>query len=409
MEDKDVLYRMMFELKKRQSAGKLSMKTMNELLYPLSVQNEKEQDEYAAELLSILKTSTEEEDILQRVQMCLCLLREEQQTKRLLDADDRNAGKGREEKTGAAGFRCEGTVYLKEFALPIQNEEQLCAELAGYNGGSFGYIDNAYPCGIFSAKNLDKISFSGLTVLYGGNGSGKSTLLNLIANRLELNRIAPYNSGEMFDRYTGACTYELGFDEDGFRMRIPSGSRIITSDDVFDYMLTMRTRNDEIGEDKIKSRDAYAELKYGKNVHYRGEEDYEALRLQVMARSKSVSRRKFIQKTAGEEVRLNSNGETALSYFKSKIKSKTLYCLDEPENSLSPAMQLQLAELLQQKVDEEECQLILSTHSPFLLAMKGAVVYDLDSVPAQVRPWWNLENTRIYYEFFRKYKNLFEQ
>ena len=37
--------------------------------------------------------------------------------------------------------------------------------------------------------------------------------------------------------------------------------RIITSDDIFDYMLTIRTNNDEISEKKDIARDEYGALK----------------------------------------------------------------------------------------------------------------------------------------------------
>ena len=249
--------------------------------------------------------------------------------------------------------------------------------------------------------------FSKVTIFYGGNGSGKSTLLNLIANRLELNRVAPFNSGELFDRYKESCEYVLGHDEEGFALRIPSGSRIITSDDVFDYMLAMRAQNEDISEGKIAAKEQYAELKYGQSVKFKSMDDYDKMREQILARSRSVSRRQFIRRTAGQEVELGSNGETALAYFERKIKSKTLYCLDEPENSLSPAMQLELVKLLEKRAGEEECQFIMATHSPFLLAMQGAKVYNLDANPAQVSPWWELENVRIYYEFFKKHGALF--
>ena len=412
MENEDKLYRFMREIKRLQGKQCLSEAGAEQLAKPLAGMNEKQQDEYAQEMISVLKSSQDEAEMLLRSQMCLQLMAEGAVMEGI---DEPQAGDTQEEREylplnslspdeGASDLG----VYLSEFMLPIRKEEQLLAELGAHNGGAFGYVDNPYPCGLFSSRELERITFQPITVFYGGNGSGKSTLLNLIANRLELNRVAPYNSGEMFDRYKDACAYLLGHDEEGFSLRIPSGSRIITSDDVFDYMLTMRTRNEEISEDRQEAGNSYAGLKFGESVKFRGMEDYEALRLQVLARSKSVSRRQFIRRTAGEEVPLCSNGETALHYFRAKVKSKTLYCLDEPENSLSPAKQLELAELLEKRAYEEECQLILATHSPFLLAMKGARVYDLDTAPVRVRPWWKLEHSRIYYDFFQKHRKLFE-
>ena len=146
-------------------------------------------------------------------------------------------------------------MYLEKFILPIDEESSLIEQRMADNGGKFGYIDNTYPCGIFSKKRFSELHFSKITIFYGGNGSGKSTLLNLISNKLELNRIAPFNSSELFGLYVEHCQYELGYDDEGFKHRIPNGSRIITSDDIFDYMLTVRTNNEEIadGVEEIKS------------------------------------------------------------------------------------------------------------------------------------------------------------
>lgn len=316
-------------------------------------------------------------------------------------------------------------VYLSSFTLPVDKEERLITDRMLYNAGSFrqkngrfvyessdnakyGYIDNAYPCGIFGEKGLYEISFGRVTVFYGGNGSGKSTLLNLIAQKLGLKRLAPYNSGELFDSYVDECRFSIGADDEGEDYRVPNGSRIITSDDVFDYMLAARANNSEIAEGIEEGRREYARLKFGDNVQLNSMEDYEALRLQVLARSKSVSRRKFLRREVGSEIELGSNGETALRYFMLKLGSDTLYCLDEPENSMSPKMQLELKALLEELVRYCGCQLIIATHSPFLLALEGARIYDLDSRPAAVRNWWELENARVYFDFFNKNRELFE-
>lgn len=300
-------------------------------------------------------------------------------------------------------------MYLERFILPIAEEEQLLAKRAAENGGKNGYIDNPYPCGLFGEKELFEVGFKNITIFYGGNGSGKSTLLNLIAQTLELNRISPFNSGEMFASYVKQCKYTLGTDEEGFPYRVPNGSRIITSDDIFDYMLTVRTNNEEIGENKEVAKKDWSRLKYGDSIKISGMQDYEQLRLQVMARQKSTTRRQFIRKTVGDEVKLNSNGETALQYFEQKLKSNTLYCLDEPENSMSPKMQLELVKMLEEMARYCGCQFIIATHSPFLLALNGARIYDLDARPAEIKDWWELENAKIYFEFFEKHRQLFQK
>ena len=317
-------------------------------------------------------------------------------------------------------------VYLESFSLPIDQEPGMIDEQMLRNAGkfkicdgklviekadklTFGYIDNAYPCGLFGNMELASILFSKITILYGGNGSGKSTILNLIAKRLGLARTSPHNSGELFDTYASMCGYSMGCDDEGYEYRIPNGSRIVTSDDVFDYMLAVRANNSEIVEAVDYGKAKYMALKFGDTVPLSGIDDYEEHRLQVLTRSKSITRRRFIKEMIGSEIRLYSNGETALNYFDEKLKNDTLYCLDEPENSMAPGMQMELAEKLEALARHCGCQLIIATHSPFLLAMDGARIYDLDARPVTVRNWWELENTKTYFDFFDKHRNLFLQ
>lgn len=296
-------------------------------------------------------------------------------------------------------------MYLETFKLPINQEEKIIQSCESRHK----YIDNIYPCGIMSENLFSEINFAGVTILYGGNGSGKSTVLNLIAEKLRLNRVSPYNSSDMFNAYVVACKYKMAYDDEGFEQRVPNGSRIITSDDIFDYMLTVRTNNEEIREKEAMADDKWPDLKFSDTIKLKGMEDYEALRLQLLAKRKNISRRGFIRKTAGKEVKLNSNGETAYEYFDTKFKNDTLYCLDEPENSLSPKMQIELVKLLETLSHYCGCQFIIATHSPFILALQGARIYDLDETPVDIKNWWELENTRTYYEFFKKNVKYFER
>lgn len=103
-------------------------------------------------------------------------------------------------------------MYLESFVLPIDKENDLLRKRAEHNGGpKYGYIDNSYPCGLFSELGFGEVHFEKITIFYGGNGSGKSTLLNLISEKLKLNRIAPYNSSEMFASYVSKCKFSMGY------------------------------------------------------------------------------------------------------------------------------------------------------------------------------------------------------
>ena len=135
-------------------------------------------------------------------------------------------------------------------------------------------------------------------------------------------------------------------------------------------------------------------------------DDYDALKKQNSARRHTQSA--FVREQLMENVREQSNGESAAFFFRQRVDADALYLLDEPENSLSPARQVELAQYLEEGARYAGCQLIISTHSPFLLSMRGAKVYDLDARPATVRPWTHLQGVRAYYDFFMRHRAQFE-
>ena len=75
----------------------------------------------------------------------------------------------------------------------------------------------------------------------------------------------------------------------------------------------------------------------------------------------------------------------SLLYFSEKIEEGGLYLLDEPENSLSPERQQELVRFLEDHARFFQCQFIIATHSPFILAMSSAKISDLDEEPADVK------------------------
>jgi predicted ATPase len=185
---------------------------------------------------------------------------------------------------------------------------------------------------------------------------------------------------------------------------LPSNSRIITSDDVFDYMLNIRNLNEGIDIKRDELFDEYLEAKYSK-FQMRSLDDYEQLRKVNNSRRKTQSR--FVRGELMDNVREYSNGESAFRYFTEKIGENGLYLLDEPENSLSPKRQMELTSFLADSARFFGCQFIISTHSPFLLSMRGARIYNLDENPVTIARWTELENVRTYYDFFKLHDNEF--
>ena len=283
--------------------------------------------------------------------------------------------------------------YIDSFKFPgVENEEQFVNYIRRTCYTSF------YPFGVFAENELRELSFSEITILYGNNGSGKSTALNVMAEKLKAERDTLFNRSSFFGDYIGMCDFEMTHEGR------PEEIRMITSDDVFDFMLNLRALNDGVDRKREQAFDEWIENKHSK-FQMKSLDDYEQLKKVVDARSKTQS--KYVRDTIGNNIIEHSNGESALQYFSEKIKDNGLYLLDEPENSLSPQRQLELLEFIQNSARFFGCRFIIATHSPFLLALKGALIYDLDERPVDIKKWTELEGVRTYFEFFEKHKNEF--
>ncbi len=251
--------------------------------------------------------------------------------------------------------------------------------------------DSYYPFQVLSEHGLVRLDFEPITILYGGNGSGKSTALNVIAEKAKIKRDSIYNKSNFYPDYVKMCDMYVEND-------IPENSRIITSDDVFDYMLNIRNLNEGIDLKRDELFSEYLDAKYS-DFQMKSMADYEQLKKVNKSRSKTQSR--FVRSELINNIREYSNGESAFKYFTEEIGDNGLYILDEPENSLSPKRQKELTGFIEDSARFFGCQFIISTHSPFLLAMRGAKIYDLDEKPVVTKRWTELENVRQYYEFFR--------
>ncbi len=283
-------------------------------------------------------------------------------------------------------------LYLSRFAFPDDEKEfdfLLTVKRKCYN--SF------YPFKVLSARGLLELEMEPVTILYGGNGSGKTTVLNVMAEALKLQRDSRYNRSRFFEDYIALCTHEL-------RGEIPERSRVITSDDVFDFMLNLRAVNAGVDEKREELFQEYLDAKYS-DFHFRTMEDYDRLKTVNMARSNTQSR--YVRKKLMGNLPEHSNGESAFLYFTQRIEEDGLYLLDEPENSLSPARQQELCQFIEDSARFFHCQFLIATHSPFLLAMRGAKVYDLDANPVTIRRWTELPAVRAYYDFFQAHAKEF--
>ena len=158
-------------------------------------------------------------------------------------------------------------------------------------------------------------------------------------------------------RFSEECAYTLGDDDDGYLIkRLPINSRYIKSEDIL----------------------------------------YEI---------KKIQQRAFIE-FAQEKY---SNGETSLQYLQAFLIPDALYLLDEPEVSLSPQNQVKLAQEINHMARFLNCQFVIATHSPFMLGTLNAKIYNLDTIDYDVQEWYELENVKYFYEFFKEHEKVFER
>ena len=285
-------------------------------------------------------------------------------------------------------------IYLSHFTLPRQTRREVLLDELVNNRTCYS---NFYPFQVFDNWEEETFSFEPITVLYGGNGSGKTTLLNLMGEKLRLERRSVFNRSSFFQDFVDLCRAEG---------TAPAGSAVLTSDDVFDDLLDLRTLNQGIDRERTQLLAEYKDLRES-GFQMKSLDDYEQLKKVVRATGKKASGSSFVKESIGTNVRGRSNGETAFRYFTDRIKEDALYLLDEPENSLSVQRQRELAKFLEDSARFFGCQIILATHSPILLAMQGARVYDLDRRPIAVRKWTDLPAVRAWYEFFKEHANEF--
>lgn len=284
-------------------------------------------------------------------------------------------------------------IYLKHFELLDDIQEHYLYDIDRRN-----IYNSYYPIGLFSSKKFKNIDFNAITIFYGGNGSGKSTLINIISEKMHSIRKDYFDKGSYFELYSSKCTYDMNYEK-------PMEIKTITSDDVFDYLLDIRSINASVNRRKERLSSEYLDMKFSSNNSF---DNYESLKDTYDLKRKSMS--KYIrERLSNNNIVEQSNGESALLFWEREIKENSIYILDEPENSLSAENQLKLKKFIEESVRFYNCQFIISTHSPFLLNLYDAKIYDLDEYGEITKKWTELKNVRIYYDFFNDKINEFKK
>jgi predicted ATPase len=212
---------------------------------------------------------------------------------------------------------------------------------------------DSYPFNLDSFKTTGSLSLrTPVTFFIGENGTGKSTLLRALAYRCGIHIWEP----EMGQRY------EINPYEDELYRYI----RVEWADG----MVPGSFFASEIFQNFARFLDEWA-----------------------------VASPRTLEYFGGSSLMTQSHGQCHMAFFSARFSRKGIYILDEPENALSPATQLDLLRVLDGAVKTGNAQFIIATHSPLLLALPGATIYSFDASPITPIDYEETEHFRIYRDF----------
>jgi predicted ATPase len=157
------------------------------------------------------------------------------------------------------------------------------------------------------------------------------------------------------------------------------------TEDFFNFSRRLAELKDDM-EDNIESVDA----------QYEGRSDY-AKALAKGSYRKSIN---AIEQTYRGDLEERSHGESLLTLFQARFVPGGLYLLDEPESALSPISQLALLSMVKEMVTKN-CQFVIATHSPIIMAVPGASILSFDSIPICKKDYDDLDHVRLFRDFMQ--------
>jgi len=234
--------------------------------------------------------------------------------------------------------------------------------------------EDQFPWSMEVFRDLEKLEFSArVTFLVGENGCGKSTLLEGLAVGT---RAVAAGSADLEQDETLWAAHEFARGFRFVRRRRPARTLFLRAEDVMGYSLrAARLRREE-----------YMTLE---------QLDAEHVREQTLPRTGSPEYMKErLSRKYGHDPVSRSHGETFLDLLRNRLAPRGLYFLDEPETPLSPTRVLSLLALVKECATED-CQFVIATHSPILMALPEAEILLFDDGRIRPTPYEELEHVKI--------------
>ncbi len=236
--------------------------------------------------------------------------------------------------------------------------------------------EDGFPWNIPVVAGLDLLEFDApVTFFVGENGSGKSTVLEGIAAGM---RAIAVGSADIKDDESlrAARRFASGFRFE--RRRHPRTKLFFRAEDVFGFTRRMLRTMRDLSDIEEEFRRELPEGSYG----------------QQLAMGSARGQRLALEGRYGADPDARSHGEVFLTLLASRLTPGGLYFLDEPEAPLSPRGVLQLLALVDDRV-RRDCQFIIATHSPMLMAFPEAALLLFEGPSIRRTPYSELEHVQL--------------
>ncbi len=237
-----------------------------------------------------------------------------------------------------------------------------------------------YPLNLPQIAEIERLEFTNpVTLIAGDNGSGKTTLIELISALTNAVRIGDTRaSRRAHDNFASSSR--------AFRAEFtlkPKRSFFFLAEDFTRYI---DAREDMIREEMLEMERIQRD--------YDGRSGY-AKSLAALPHASGLYEMKHMY---SDELSQQSHGEGYIDFFGSRLTEKGLYLMDEPEGALSYFNQYVLMNMIADAVNRN-CQFIISTHSPVLLAYPNATLYTFEENHIKESSFQKLENINFLKDF----------
>jgi predicted ATPase len=234
----------------------------------------------------------------------------------------------------------------------------------------------AFPWTVPVVSSLDSLRFDKrVTFFVGENGSGKSTVLEGIAAGLHAIAVG---SADIQDDETLQAAHRFA---SGFRFerrRHPRTKLFFRAEDIFGFTRRILRTTRDLADIEEHFKRELADGSYG----------------QKLAVGAAQGQRHALERRYGKDPDARSHGEVFLGLLASRLTPGGLYLLDEPEAPLSPRGMLQLMALIKDRV-AQDCQFIVATHSPMLLALSDADIFVFADGTIRLTPYDDVEHVQL--------------